>query len=114
MSHDHLGMHQDPQFFFCQAAFQLGELQPILVLGVVHPQVQDFAILFVELCETPVSLFLWTKVPPDGSMTLWQTSHSSNFCITCKHVESVLYPIIQTINKDVEQTGPSIVPGVHH
>ncbi|GAB0175715.1 cAMP-dependent protein kinase inhibitor alpha [Grus japonensis] len=95
---------QDPQVLFCQAAFQLGSPQHVLVPGVVPPQVQDFPLPFVELHEVPDSPFLQpVKIPPDGSMILWFISLCSQFGVICKLAEGTLYPIIQIINEDVKQ-----------
>lgn len=41
---------------FLQSCFPTGYSQPLLVLGVIHPSVQDLAILLVELSETAVCL----------------------------------------------------------
>jgi len=40
-----LGVHQAHNVIFCQAAFQSGGFQHVLVPKVVPPQVQDFALL---------------------------------------------------------------------
>ena len=97
------GVHQDPQVFFCQAAFQPGGPQHILVHGFVPPQVQDCALLFVELDEVPVSPFLQPVVVPlDGSTTVGCISHSSQFDVICKLAESILCPVRWIINDDVK------------
>jgi len=58
------GVHQDPQVLLCQAAFQLGGPQPVLVLGVVPSQGQGFALSLVELLGALVSPLLQpVKVP---------------------------------------------------
>lgn len=53
-----LGVHQEPQILFCKAAFWTVDFQHVLVAGVIPQQVQDFALLIVELYEVPVSPFL--------------------------------------------------------
>jgi len=59
--------------------------------GVVLPQVQGFAHLFVELHEVLVSAFLQpVPVPVDGSTALWCISHLSQFCVICKPGEGTL------------------------
>jgi len=74
------GVHHDLQVLLCQAAFQLGGPQRLLVCEIVPPQVQHFECL-TELYEVPVSPFLQpVKVPLDGSLTLWFISHSFQFC----------------------------------
>ena len=67
-----LGGHQDPQVFFCRAAFQLGGPQHVLVHGLSLP-LQEFA--FVELTETcqahppslPRSLWMGTRLYSESS-----------------------------------------------
>lgn len=46
-----LGVCEDPQVLFCKHASQLVSPQHVLVLGVVLPQMQDFALPLVELHE---------------------------------------------------------------
>ncbi|CAM9285466.1 unnamed protein product, partial [Bubo scandiacus] len=72
LAHVQLGVHQDTQGFFYQAAFHLSGPQHIVVCGVVPPQVQDYALLFLELHEVLVIPFMQpVEVPLDDSMTLW-------------------------------------------
>ncbi|KAK4818982.1 LOW QUALITY PROTEIN: hypothetical protein QYF61_022649 [Mycteria americana] len=93
-----------PQVLSCQAAFQLSSPQNILVHGVVPPQVQDLALLLVEVHEVPVSPFLQpVEVPLDGSMTLWCISHSSQFGVIRQLAEGTLCPIIHVTTEDAEQ-----------
>lgn len=76
-------------------AFQLSSPQYILVHGVVTLQVQDFALLFVELHQFPVSPLLQSaEVLLDGNMTFWHISDSSQFCVIGKLAEVTLCPII--------------------
>jgi len=56
------GVHQDSHVLFSKA-FHLGDPQPVLMHGVVPPQVQHFDLLLVELHEVPVSLFLQSVSP---------------------------------------------------
>lgn len=78
--------------------------QHVLVPGVAPPQVQGFAFPLVELHEAPVSTFLkLVEVLLDGSTTLRGISHSCQFCLICKLAVSTLCPIVQIINKGVEQ-----------
>lgn len=53
-----LGIHQDPQVLFCQAAFQLVAPQHILAHGIFPSQLQDLALLLVKLYEVPSSWIL--------------------------------------------------------
>ncbi|KAK4806786.1 hypothetical protein QYF61_005582 [Mycteria americana] len=111
LAHVQPGVHQDPQVLFCQAAFQLGGPQHVLVPGVVPLQGQDFALPLVELHEVPVSPFLQlVEVPLDDSMTLWHISYSSHFCVTSKLAEGTLCPIIQIINEEVKHYWPQYRP----
>ncbi|KAK4832711.1 hypothetical protein QYF61_025172 [Mycteria americana] len=99
-----LGIEHDPQVLFCQAAFQLGGPQHVLVHGIVPLQVQDFALPLVEPQEVPVSPFLQAvEIPLDGSPTLWCIRHLSQFCVISRLAESTLSPIIQIINEDIKQ-----------
>jgi len=41
LTHIQHGVHQDAEVLFCQAAFQLGGLQHVVVHGVVPPLRQD-------------------------------------------------------------------------
>lgn len=85
-----------PQVLFYQAASQLGGPQHIFVYEAAPFQVQDFALL-LELHEVPVEVLL------DGSMTLWNVSHSSQVSVTCQAAEGPFCPITQIINGDAKQ-----------
>ncbi|KAK4811750.1 hypothetical protein QYF61_005318 [Mycteria americana] len=91
---------RDRQVLFRKAAFQLGRPRHILLPGVVPPQLQDFALLHIELYEVPVSSFLQPgKVPLDVSTTFWHLSHSFQFGVIYKLAEGTLCPIVQIINE---------------
>lgn len=107
LAHGHLGVHQDPQRFFCRAACQPISPQHIVVSGAVPPQVQDFALPLAQLHEVQVSPFLQ---PLDGSTTLWWISHSSQFYVICKLAGGTLCPIIQIVNEDVKQYWTQFCP----
>jgi len=99
-----LGVHQDPLALFRQAAFQWDGSQHLLVHVIVHPWVQDFALLLVDLHEVPVDPFLQpVEVSLDSIMTLWRISSFSSFCVVCKLAEGTRFPTIQIINEDVKQ-----------
>jgi len=69
--------------------------QYVLVHGVVSPQVQNFALPFVDLHEVPISPFLQPlQVLLDGSATPWHISYSLQFCVNGKLAEGTPYPII--------------------
>lgn len=89
-----LGVHQDFQVLLCSAPFQLSSPQYILAHGVVTLPVQNFALLFVELHEFPVSSLLQSaEVLLHGNMTFWRISRSSQFCVIGKLAEVVLCPV---------------------
>lgn len=48
----------ESQVLFCIEAFQLGSPQHILVPGVIHPQVKDFATTLAELLAVPIRPFM--------------------------------------------------------
>jgi len=111
VAHAQLRDYQETQVLFYQAAFWLGDPQRTLVSGIVPPQVQGFTLPLGDIREALVRLFLQpVEVTLDGSTTLAHISHSSQFGVTSKLAEDELYSIIQTINKDVEQIGPSVEP----
>ncbi|PKU36748.1 rna-directed dna polymerase from mobile element jockey- hypothetical protein [Limosa lapponica baueri] len=69
--------------------------------------VLDFVVLFVELHEIPLSPILQpVQTPLDSSTATCCISQSSQFCVICKLAESVLYTIVQVINKDVKDWPP--------
>ncbi|KAK4832340.1 hypothetical protein QYF61_021869 [Mycteria americana] len=90
LAHVQLGVHQDLQVLFCQAAFQLVSPQRVLVPWVVPRQVQNFALPFAELNDVPVNPFLQPiEAPLDGSKTLWCIIHFSQFCVISKLAEEL-------------------------
>lgn len=111
-----LGVHQNPQVLFCQAAFQLGGFSRwhVLVPGVVHYQVQNFALLLVELHKVIVSPALQPiKVPLDGSMALWWVRCSPYVCVICGFTEGTFYPIIQIGNGNALSQRCCCLPNVY-
>ena len=89
---------------FPQSCLPAWQPRHILLHRFIPPQVQDFALLFAELHEVPISPFLHpVEVPPKSSTTLWCISQSSQFCTISKLAESTHCPIIQITNEDVEQ-----------
>lgn len=76
-----LGFYQD----VCRTAFQLGDSQHVLVPGTVPLHMQDLGFLLIEHHEILDSPILQTaQVPLDDSTTLQCSSHSTQFCVTCK------------------------------
>lgn len=104
-----LTFNHDFQVLSCRAALQLGSSQPVLV-RVVPPQVQDFALCLVEHCEILISLFLQpVNVPLDWNRTLGHISHSSQFGVIHKLAEGTHCSIIY-ISKVLNRSGLSIDP----
>ncbi|KAF1440525.1 Zinc finger RNA-binding protein, partial [Pygoscelis papua] len=111
LAHVQLGVRQDPRVLFCQAAFQLGGCQHILVHGVVPRWLQNFALPLVELHEIPIGPFLQpVEVPLDGSTTLWHISHSSQFVSSANLWRVHSAPSSRSLMKVLNRTGPSIDP----
>ncbi|KAK4831516.1 hypothetical protein QYF61_018100 [Mycteria americana] len=103
LAHGQLAGNQDPQVLFCKAALKLVDPQPVLLPGIIPPQVQGFGLPFAELHKVPVSPFLQpVQVPLDGSMPICCTSCSSWFCIICKLAEWALCPNTETIIEDAK------------
>lgn len=72
LAHIQFSVHKDPQVLFFKDAFQFHGPQCALVPWVIRPQVQDFAVLLVELHAVPVSPFLQSmNIPLNGNTTLW-------------------------------------------
>lgn len=85
-----------PQALLLRAPFQQISSQPVLVHGVIHPQVQDPALAFVECQEFPLCPFLQpVEILLSGTAALWCISHSSQFCIISTLAEKAVYPFIQ-------------------
>lgn len=103
--------HQDSQSPLCQAAFQLDSPQHILVVSGVFPlQMQDLALLLVDLQETPASPFLQAVgLLMDGSMTLWCTSQFTQFRIINKFA-----PSFKSLMKMFNRTSFNTHSWVHH
>lgn len=91
-------VHQETQVFFCQDAFQTVGHQWMLVSRVIPPKVHDFAILFVEINDISVGLFLQHfELRLNGSTTTW-TGQFPQFYIFCKVAEGPVHPTSQVAN----------------
>lgn len=63
------------------------------------PQVQDYALPLVEPHEIPPYLILqYVQVTVNDGISIWPTSHSSQFCISGKLTEGTKCAIVQLIN----------------
>lgn len=79
-----LGVY-DSRDLLCKAVFYAVGPLPVLVPGIIPSQVQNLALLVVELREVPLSQLLQpVQVPLDGSTSIWCMSHSSQFCVAFK------------------------------
>jgi len=86
------------------AALQQVRPEPVLVHGVVPPQVQDPALMLVELHEVPLHPTLqYVQVSLNGSTTFWCICHSSQLGVISKSAEGTLSPFMQVIGEEVEQ-----------
>jgi len=86
------------------AASQQVSPTPVLVHGVIPPQVQDPALALVELHEVPLCPALQpVQVLLNGSTAFWFISHFSMFGAISKLAEGTLCPFIQVADEEVEQ-----------
>ncbi|KAJ7404308.1 hypothetical protein WISP_146129 [Willisornis vidua] len=77
--------------------------QHVLVLGIVPPKVQGFALLTDEQHEVPVSPILQPgDMSLDGSTSFWCVSDFSQRSVICSLAEAMLCYIIQVINDIVK------------
>ncbi|PKU46836.1 hypothetical protein llap_2809 [Limosa lapponica baueri] len=104
LAHGHSVVHQDSQVFFHRAALQQVSPQPLLVHGVIAPQVQHPTLFPVESHKVPLCPTLQpVQVSVHGGTAFWCVSHPSRFCIISKLAEGTLYPFIQATDEYIEQ-----------
>jgi len=77
--------------------------KPVLVHGVVPPQVQDPALALVELQVLLCLALQPVQVTLNGSTACWCIHCSSQFCVISKLAEGALCPFIQIIDEEVKQ-----------
>lgn len=101
-----------PLCAFLKGALQFGVCLLMLVPGAVLSVVHDFAFLLFLCYEMPVRPFLQpVQFPCNDSMTLWDISHSYQFCFT-----DMLLPVLSvpssTSLMTINRTGidPSGIP----
>lgn len=92
LTHVQLVDYQDAQISLCQAAFQLGRPQLVLMWGFIPPQVQDLAFFrrFLSVQFSSLSASLWTAAHASGRSTTPPSFVSSSICI---NVHKLLYCI---------------------
>lgn len=94
LSHGQLGVYEEPQFLLCKTTIELASPQHVLVHEIVSSQVEDFALLPVEIhANSQEFINKFTS----------KTNHSKYFLISftdvtamweCFHFEyTFLYPI---------------------
>jgi len=95
---------------FHRTTVQQVSLEPVLVRGIVPPQVQDPTLSLVELHQVPLCPTLQrVQVSLDGSTVFQCIHHSSQFCVISKLAEGTLCPFIQLIDyKKKEQISCTI------
>lgn len=83
LTHVQLVDCQDAQIPLCQAAFQLGRPQIVLMWGFIPPQVQDLAFFrrFLSVQFSSLSASLWTAAHASGWSTTPPSFVSSAICI---------------------------------
>jgi len=91
LAHGQPVIHQHSQVPLCRAAVQQVRPKPVLVHGVVPPQVQDPALALVELHQVPLRLTLQpVQVTLNGSTAFRCIYHSSQLCVISKLAEGTL------------------------
>ena len=82
LGHGYLLIHQHSQVLLCRAALQQVSPEPVLMHGVIPPQVQDLALALVELHWFPLCPTLQpVQISLKGSTAFQCISHSSQFCV---------------------------------
>ncbi|PKU44305.1 hypothetical protein llap_5392 [Limosa lapponica baueri] len=104
LAHGHPVIHQDSQVFLLRAAPQQVSSQPVLVKGVIPPQVQHPTLAFIEVHQVPLCPTLQpVQVSLDGGTAFWCVSHPSQFCVISKLAEGTFRPFIQDIDENIEE-----------
>ncbi|PKU41419.1 hypothetical protein llap_8284 [Limosa lapponica baueri] len=93
-----------PRSFFHRAVLQRVSPQPVLVHGVIPPQVQHPTLARVEFHQIPLCPALQpVQFSLYGSTAFWCVSHTSQFCTISKLAEGTLHPFIQVIDGYIEE-----------
>ncbi|PKU42626.1 glycoprotein xg [Limosa lapponica baueri] len=87
-----------------QSCLQQVNPQPVLVQGVIPPQVQHPTLAFVEVPQVPLCPALQpVQVSLDGVTAFWCVSHPFQFCVINKLAEGTFHPFIQIIDEYIEE-----------
>ena len=88
LAHGQPIVHQDTQVPLRRPALQQVVPKPLLMHGVVPPQVQDLALALVEPHQVPLCPDLQPiQVTLNGSTAFWCIYHTSRFCVVSKLAE---------------------------
>lgn len=112
-----LGIHQNLQALFCEAAFQLDSPQNITVGGLNASHVQDDVLPFAELHEIPVCPFLQpVKVPLDGAQppaaSATATACHQQTCWGCTVPLSRSLKMLNSIGHSIRDWGTPLATGL--
>ena len=111
----HVQLSVHPQVLFYQAAFQLGDPQHILCMGLVFPRCRTFhfsRLNFSRVLSAHFSSLLrscWTAAGPSGL-----TASPPIFVSSANLLQGCSAPPPRSLMKILNRTGPSVIPGVHH
>ncbi|KAK4815896.1 hypothetical protein QYF61_009947 [Mycteria americana] len=104
LAHIQLAVDQQPQVLLCWAAFQPLFPKPVLLHGVLVTQVQDPTLGLVKPYTVDFSPSIQpVQVPLQSLSTLKQINPPTQLGVICKLTEGALDPLIQIIDKDIEQ-----------
>jgi len=111
LAHVQLAVDQHPQVLFLWAASQPPLPKPVALHGVVVTQVQDQALGLVEPRMTDLGpLIQPVQIPLQSLPTLKQIDTPTQLGVVCKFTEGALSPLIQTLIKMLNRTGPKTEP----
>ncbi|KAK4817644.1 hypothetical protein QYF61_023234 [Mycteria americana] len=107
LAHIQAAVNQHPQVLFCQAAFQPLFPKPAVLHGVAVAQVQDPALGLLKPHTTDLSPSIQpVQVPLQSLPTLKQINTPTQLGVICKLTEGAFDPLVQIIDKDIEQNRP--------
>ncbi|PKU35685.1 hypothetical protein llap_14008 [Limosa lapponica baueri] len=104
LAHGRPVVHQDSQVFLLRGVLQQVSPQPVLVQGVISPQVQHLTLALVEFHQVPLYPTLQpVQVSLYGGTAFWCVSHPSQFCVISKLAGGTFHPFIAAIDEYVEE-----------